>query len=125
MNQKDIAEPLGVSASTICREIKRNRGQKAYRYKQAHKKAVSRRHQASCRSKKMTLSLVKRIEEKLTTKWSPEHISGVLRRHHIMIRYESIYRHVCLGRQKSRRVPLYSPKTERKEIQLQRGQNGG
>ena len=30
-NQKEIAELLGVSPGTICRELKRNKGQKKYR----------------------------------------------------------------------------------------------
>jgi len=34
--QKEIAEIIGVSASTICRELKRNTGLRGYRPKQAH-----------------------------------------------------------------------------------------
>lgn len=94
MNQKAIAEHLGVAASTICRELKKNTGQKSYRHKQADKMAVGRRHQASCRPKKMTFSLIKIIEEKLVEKWSPEQISGLLRSNNILISYESIYRHI-------------------------------
>lgn len=74
--QKDIAEHLGVSSSTISRELKRNSGQKGYRYQQANQKAVERRHYASSRPKKMTLPLIKLVEAKLLEKWSPEQIAG-------------------------------------------------
>ena len=43
MAQKNIATHLAVSASTICRELKRNIGNKSYRYKQASEKAIARR----------------------------------------------------------------------------------
>jgi IS30 family transposase len=94
MKQKGIAEHLGVSASTICRELKRNTGQRGYRHKQADDMAVRRRHQASCRPKKMVPSLIQIVEEKLAEKWSPVQIAGVLRSNHILISHESIYRHV-------------------------------
>ena len=52
-NQKEIAELLGVSPSTICRELKRNTGQKGYRPKQAQIKADKRRKEAA-KALKMT-----------------------------------------------------------------------
>ncbi len=94
MMQKDIAGHLGVSPSTICRELKRNVGQRGYRYRQADIKAVGRRHQASKRPKKMLPSLIRVIEEKLLEKWSPEQISGVLKSNDILISHESIYRYI-------------------------------
>lgn len=94
MQQKAIAKHLGVSASTVSRELKRNAGKRGYRYKQADTKAVERRHQASTRPQKMHLPLIKIIEEKLAEKWSPEQISGVLVSNGIMISHESIYRHI-------------------------------
>jgi IS30 family transposase len=51
-----------MSASTICRALKRNTGQKGYPYQQVD--AVARRHQASCRPKKMLPALIEVIEEK-------------------------------------------------------------
>jgi len=51
-NQKEIAELLGVSPGTICRELKRNKG---YRPKQAQIKAVKRRKEAA-KTLKMTAS---------------------------------------------------------------------
>lgn len=94
MLQKDIAGHLDVSPSTICRELKRNAGQRGYRYNQADIKAVNRRHQASSNPKKMLPKLIEVIEEKLLEKWSPEQISGVLESNDILISHETIYRHI-------------------------------
>jgi len=46
-DQKTIASIIGVSASTISRELKRNTGQRGYRPKQAHSKALKRRKEAA------------------------------------------------------------------------------
>jgi transposase, IS30 family len=92
--QKKIAEHIGVSAATICRELKRNSGKKGYRYKQADEKAIKRRRQASSRPKRMTSAVVKLIELKLIEKWSPEQISGILGKNNILISYESIYLYI-------------------------------
>ena len=92
--QQDIAEHLGVSPSTICRELQRNTGGRGYRSKQADQKAIERRHHASSRPKKMTPELIQYVESKLIEKWSPEQIGGVLGKNNILISHESIYRHV-------------------------------
>ena len=46
--QKEIAEELGVNKSTISRELRRNTGERGYRPKQAHEKALNRRSKAQC-----------------------------------------------------------------------------
>ena len=43
-NQKEMAALLGVSESTISRELKRNQGKKGYRPKQAQIKADNRKN---------------------------------------------------------------------------------
>ena len=48
-NQKEIAALLGVSESTISRELTRNEGKKGYRPKQAQIKADNRK-KTSCKS---------------------------------------------------------------------------
>ena len=58
MIQKDIANYIGVSPSTISRELKRNTGGRSYRYQQANEKSVDRRHKASSQLNKMTDSMV-------------------------------------------------------------------
>ncbi|MDD1628260.1 MAG: helix-turn-helix domain-containing protein [Methylococcaceae bacterium] len=45
-NQKEITELLGVSPGTICRELKRNKGQKGYRPKQAQIKQINAKQAA-------------------------------------------------------------------------------
>jgi IS30 family transposase len=74
--QKEIAEYLKVAPSMICRELKRNTGQRGYRYQQAEQEAVSRRRNANCRASRMLSELVAKIEEHLLDDWSPEQISA-------------------------------------------------
>ena len=93
-NQKEIAELLGVSASTISRELKRNKGQKGYRPKQAQIKTDKRRKQAA-KALKMTPALILLIEARIVLDWSPEQISGSLRDElGILISHERIYQHI-------------------------------
>ena len=94
MNQKEIAKNLNVAPSTICRELQRNSGQRGYRQTQANALATQRRYQASARPKRMIPELIAKIEEKLSAKWSPEQISGVLKASNIFISYTSIYAHI-------------------------------
>ena len=75
---KNISTVLGKDVSTISREIKRNTGDRGYRYKQADAKAIERRKNASSSPKKLTPANVAVIEEKLLNDWSPEQISGRL-----------------------------------------------
>lgn len=91
--QKDIAKYIGVAASTICRELKRNSGQRGYRYQQANELATQRRY-ISCRHRRLTSEVISFVEEKLREKWSPEQIAGVCKSNNIFISYETIYRHV-------------------------------
>jgi IS30 family transposase len=44
-NGTEIAKVLGSHKSTISRELRRNRGQRGYRPKQAHFLAITRRYQ--------------------------------------------------------------------------------
>jgi transposase, IS30 family len=93
-NQKEIAELLGVSAPTICRELKRNKGKKGYRPKQAQIKADKRRQQAA-KALKMTATVIVLIESMIVLDWSPEQISGVLKGEHgITISHERIYQYI-------------------------------
>ncbi|WP_031436839.1 IS30 family transposase [Methylobacter tundripaludum] len=89
-NQKEMSELLGVSRSTMCRELRRNRGKKGYFPKQAQIKADNRRTQAT-KALKMTAEVIVEIEEKIRLDWSPEQISGVLK---TPISHERIYQHI-------------------------------
>jgi len=90
-NQKQIAALLGVSESTISRELKRNQGKKGYRPKQAQIKADIRKKQAA-KALKMTPTLILLIEAKILLDWSPEQVSGQLEDERgILISHERIY----------------------------------
>ena len=92
--QKDIAVIIGVSASTISREIRRNRGLRGYRPKQAHTKALIRRREAA-KAIKMTAEVIDFIETKIQLDWSPEQVSGWLRlERNLILSHERIYQHV-------------------------------
>ena len=76
-NQKEIAALLGVSESTISRELARNQGKKGYRPKQAQIKADHRKKQAA-KALKMTPTLILLIEARIRLDWSPVQVSGQL-----------------------------------------------
>jgi IS30 family transposase len=77
-NQREIAEVVGLSKSTICRELKRNRVSNLYIPQTAQ--AFANRRKRRCRRKsKIDQTQAKIIKEKLTLTWSPEQISGRFR----------------------------------------------
>jgi len=89
-----IASEIGVHKSTINREMKRNRGKKGYRPKQAHFLAVERSKKAN-KFVKMTPETINLIKEFLQQDFSPEQVSGYLaRKHNIQISHETIYQYV-------------------------------
>lgn len=93
-NQNEIAELLGVSGSTVCRELKRNQGKRGYRPKQAQTKADNRRMQAA-KAVKMTAETIALIDAKIMMDWSPEQLSGWLNVDQgIKISHERIYQHI-------------------------------
>ena len=67
-NQTEIAEVIGKHKSTISREVRRNRGQRGYRPKQAHQMSMDRQKKAKPRIQEATWGL---IESKLEEDWSP------------------------------------------------------
>ena len=88
-----IAMILGRDPSTIGREIRRNRGLRGYRPRQAHRKSRERRHIP--RNFKMTPEVVAHIEEKLHEEYSPEQISGtMLVSIGVRVSHERIYQHI-------------------------------
>ena len=90
--QMEIANIVDVHKSTISRELCRNRGQRGYRPRQAHKFALARRQQTHKRLQPQTWQL---IAEKLRADWSPEQISGWMRRNEReKVSHEWIYQYV-------------------------------
>lgn len=93
-SQRTIAKVLNIHHSTISREIKRNSGQRGYRYKQAHEKSRERKLKNPAPNQKMTFQLIGIIDRKLKVQWSPVQISGWLRRQGQGVSHETIYKHV-------------------------------
>ena len=90
--QSEIARILQVHKSTISREIRRNRGKRGYRPKQAQRFAMSRRNKAKPRISALTWMVV---EIMITTDLSPEQVSGRLRLMcDIRISHEWIYQYL-------------------------------
>ncbi len=93
-SQKAIADELGRNSSTICREIKRNTGERGYRPKQAHEMAIAREANKP-KSKKVSAALLFKINEKLQLDWSPEQIFGYYQNQgEKMLSHESIYQYI-------------------------------
>ena len=93
-SQREIAESIGVSQSTVSRELARNTGFRGYRHKQAQNRANKRRKEAAVATK-MTLQMITLIELKIRLEWSPEQISGwLLEEREELISHETIYLHV-------------------------------
>lgn len=93
-SQQVIANVIGTSQSAVSRELKRNTGNRGYRFKQAQGFASVRRLQAT-KHLKMTTELIVSINEKLARKWSPEQITGWLNNEKkTKVSHETIYRHI-------------------------------
>lgn len=91
-SQSQIAKVVGVHRSTISRELKRNLGQRGYRPKQAHQFALQRRVKAKAT---ITTEIWKFVEKKIRLEWSPEQISGWLKRHKKpTVSHERIYQYL-------------------------------
>ncbi len=91
-----IAKELKMSRSSLYREISRNSGELGYRYEQADRKAKKRRYEASHRSIKMRGKIISILKEKLKTQWSPEQISGWMKKRGYSkgVSYETIYKYI-------------------------------
>ena len=96
-SQVETAEVVGINKSTVSRELKRNRGQRGYRPQQAQSLAMERRQKGVPRITAETWSVVERL---LQQDWSPEQISGRLKKEQrICISHEWIYQYVLADKQ--------------------------
>jgi IS30 family transposase len=93
----EIAEVIGVNKSTVSRELKRNRGQRGYRPQQAHALTLERRQKSVAR---ITTEVWAIVESLLRQDWSPEQISGRLKKEQRgCISHEWIYQYVLKDKQ--------------------------
>ena len=91
--RKEIADIVGISQSTLSREIKRNSTPSGkYIWTKAHDMAMQRRKNTVTNAK-LSDELVWRIKEYITNEqWSPRQISGYLRMNErIKVSHQSIY----------------------------------
>ena len=90
--RSEVAKEIGVHKSTISRELKRNRGGRGYRPKQAQRFAMERQKKSKSRIKPEDWKLVEALIGK---EWSPEQISNFFRDNQIMhISHEWIYQYI-------------------------------
>lgn len=96
-SQTEIAAEIGVNKSTISRELRRNRGKRGYQPKQAHRFAQQRRRKAT--HNRISTQTWTRIEERLREDWSPEQVSGWLKKNtDTAVSHEWIYQHIYLDK---------------------------
>jgi len=99
MTLTQIANDLGVSQSTISREVRRNRGQRGYRYQQAHRMAQER-HKTKNKAIKLTDEVTSVIDEYIRSDWSPEQIAGRLKKDGVIdLHHETIYQYILADKQ--------------------------
>ena len=92
-SQTKIATVIGVDKSTISREVRRNCGKRGYRPKQANRFAQKRRRNSV--KKRIKAEIWARIDEKLRQDWSPEQVSGWLKKNtDTRVSHEWIYQHI-------------------------------
>jgi len=91
-SQTEVAQQLQVNKSTVSREVRRNRGQRGYRPKQAHEMALRRRRERA--QTKIHVETWALVEEKIREDWSPEQISGRFKKEGIAISHEHIYQYI-------------------------------
>ncbi len=86
-----ISKTIGVSVSTVSREIKRNSSKRGYSYRLAHEYAKIRMER-TC-NHRIKEPIRRRAIELLSSKqYSPEQISGVFRLQGIKLSHETIYK---------------------------------
>jgi len=94
VTQKMIAAQVGVSPSTISRELRRNSVADRYDAAQADQVATRRRRTAA-KAVRIGPELLGEVEDLLRQEWSPEQVSGHLRkRAGASVSHERIYQHV-------------------------------
>lgn len=93
--RKIICERVGISQSTLCRELKRNSGRHGkYTWQLAHQKAMERRERICVNRRTPKWIIDKALRLLKENDWSPEQISGYLRQEDIHISHERIYQEI-------------------------------
>ena len=123
-----IAQGLGRAPSTVSREIRRNGGSQGYRANQADRSAWER----ALRAKPCRLALHRelrwRVAQKLALQWSPEQISGWLKREFptdqdMQISHEAIYRSLFVQTRGVLKKELTAHLRTRRQMRLPKSHN--
>ena len=100
-----VARRPGRDRATVWRGVRRNSGERGYRHAQARRRSEARRCAAPSVPRRMTPELWRMVEERLAEGWSPERISGRLRKEgEPMAGRQWIQRHVHADRKAGGRL---------------------
>jgi len=125
---RQIAHGLGRAPSTVSREIRRNGGSRRYRANPADRSAWER----ALRPKPCRLALHRelrwRVAQKLALQWSPEQISGWLKREFptdqdMQISHEAIYRSLFVQTRGVLKKELTAHLRTRRQMRLPKSHN--
>ncbi len=98
LDQTQIAQKVGVDKSTISRELRRNKGQRGWRPKQAQTLRDERK-QASLNGKQFSSGEWAEVERLIREDLSPEQAADRLALEgRLQISHEAIYRHIYAGK---------------------------
>lgn len=120
---REIAKRLGRSISTISDEIRRNRewidGEFIYEAISAQEEYEKRKSKAGVRQPLKNDNIYRYVIEKLRAGWSPEQISGRLKREHPTdnnwwISHEAIYQYIYAEENKDEGLWEYLPRHQKK-----------
>ncbi len=107
VSKKEISKVLGISESTLYRELKRNSKPRSYNAKHAQILADERLKDHHLKNK-LTLDMELYIERKLKLYWSPEQIVGRAKTDGIpMLSVPSIYKYIALDKSKDGNLHKY------------------
>src|SRR5690349_138974 len=91
-----IAASIGRSCSTVSREVARNGGRQAYRSTAAEQRAAEQAVRPKLCKLRLNRGLCRAVATKLRARWSPQQISGWLRRTYsspsMHVSHETIYK---------------------------------
>ena len=112
-SQREIAELLDRAPSTISRELRRNRGLRGYRPKQAHEMACVRARRPGPR--RFTEEVRLHAEMKIREGWTPEIICGRAKREGLAhVCKETIYKHIYADAKLGGDLWRHLPRAKRK-----------
>lgn len=93
--RKEIALLVGISESTLSRELRRNSTKSGkYLWKKAHAMAMSRRRRTTENSRKDSLIVWEALEHVRNDDWSPRQTAGYMSKEGKHISHELIYRYI-------------------------------